>query len=253
MSFLSHSAHFIDGNKDVTWGDVGLQLLTAGQSTSAVGSNVARRQASREAEAEKARIQQEQDRRNGYVSQIADLFGKGTGATSAANGQHLSDALSQYYRDALSGNLNSVTQGYSGASRVSRQNLARAGQLGSSLDTSAQAGNLADFLRGRQRSVQDAAQKKSDLQSALEGLRVNLTNSVSSGSMTNPDFSALATQQSNIINQARTNLVPNQVGQVFRQAGDTYYNGRQAQAQGNQGLQSFGFGGGGGSASGRIS
>ncbi len=252
MSFLSNSAHFIDGNKDVTWGDVGLQLLTAGQSTSAVASNVQRRQSERAAEEEQARVAQEQARRDGYLGQVRDLFGKGTGATSGANGQRLNDALQQYYRDALSSNLSGVTKGYSGASRVSRQNLARAGQLGSGLDTSAQAGNLADFLRGRQRSVQDAAQKKSDLQSALEGLRVNLENGVSSGSMTNPDFSSFATQQQNVINQARSNVIPNQIGQVFRQAGDTYYNGRVQEAQGNRGLQTFGFGGGS-SAGGRIS
>jgi len=253
MSFLGHSAHFIDGNKDVTWGDVGLQLLTAGQSTAAVQSNVQRRQAERQAAAEQARLQQEQDRRDGYVGQIKDLFGVGTGATSASNNQRLTESLNQYYRDALQNDLSGVTAGYSGASRVSRQNLARAGQLGSGLDTSSQAGNLADFLRGRQTAVQDASKKKSDLASALEGLRTNLENGVSSGSLTNPDFSNFAGQQGNIISQARAQIIPNQVGQVFRQAGDTYYNGRTQMAQGNQGLQTFGFGGGGSGASGRIS
>jgi hypothetical protein len=251
MSFLGHSAHFIDGNKDVTWGDVGLQLLTAGQSTSAVASNVARRQAERQAGEEKARLQQEQDRRNGYVAQIRDLFGVGTGAGSAANGQRIADYLNQFYRDKLGSNLSGVTEGFSGASRVSRQNLARAGQLGSGLDTSAQAGNLADFLRGRQRAVGDAAKARDDLSQSFAGLRTNLENSVSSGSLTNPDFASFASQQKNLFDTARANIVPNQIGQVFRQAGDTYYNGATQQAQGNQGLRAFGFGGGG-SAGGRI-
>jgi DNA-binding transcriptional MerR regulator len=245
MSFLKKSANFF-GDKDVTWGDVGLQLLTGGMSTSAVASRVEARRAEQQQREAEERVRQEQARRDQYISRIRDLFGVGTGADSETNSARLSQMLDQFYRDALETNLSGVNKGYSGASRVSRQNLARAGQLGSSLDASTRGGNLAEFLRQRQASVQRAAQQKSDLASSLASLRTGLEGQVSSGSLTNPDFTSLANQQLSLVEQARSNLVPQAVGNAFRQAGDTYFNGRVQEAQGNRGLQVFGMGGGSG-------
>ena len=254
MSFLDKSANFF-GDKDVTWGDVGLQLATGGLSTSAVSSRVAARQAERRQKEAEARVAAEQARRDEHIGRIRDLFGVGTGADSATNSERLSNLLNQYYRDSLDTGLKGVTEGYAGASRVSRQNLARSGQMGSGLDTAAKTDNLAEFLRQRQGAVQQAAQRKNDLASSLAALRTNLEGQVSSGTMTNPDFTNIAQQQLGLAEQARANVAPSAVGNAFRQAGSTYYNGRIQEAQGNQGLRIFGMGGGmggggGGSSSG---
>jgi len=240
------SARFdlIGGDKDITWGDLALQFATAGQSTSAVQSNLEKRKAEEQAKVEAARVQKEQDRRNEYIGKIRDIFGVGTGADSAGNHKRLSDALNRYYQDNLRSNLGSVTQGYSGASRVSRQNLARAGQLGSSLDSQSRSGNLADFLRGRQQSIQQAGKVKQDLASSLERMRTGLESNVSNGSLTNPDFTNIANEQSRLLESARSNVQPAVIGSLFRQAGSNYYNGRVQEGQGNRGLQSFGIGGG---------
>lgn len=239
---LKGNAHFF-GNDDVTWGDVGLQFLTAGQSTSAVSSNIAKRQAEEEKKAAEERVRREQERRNGYLAQIRDLFGVGTGEKSGENGRRLADALRQYYQDSLQSNLGAVNQGYGAASRVSRQNLARAGQLGSSLDTQSKSSNLSDYLRGRQSAVQRAAQQKSGLAASLERMRTGLENGVSSGSLTNPDFTNIANEQLSLLESARKNVQPQVVGNLFRQAGAGYYNGRVQEGSGNRGLQSFGIGG----------
>lgn len=235
-------------DKDLTHEDVALQMNTMGTSSSTVGSNIEQRRAARAQREQEDRVRQEQGRRDTYIGKIKDLFGVGTGADSATNSERLSKLLDQYYRDALDTNLGGVNQNYSGASRVSRQNLARSGQLGSGLDSSTRGGNLAEFLRQRQGAVQKAAQQKSDLASSLAALRTGLEGQVSSGSMTNPDFTSLATQQLGVVDQARANLVPQAVGSAFRQAGSTYYNGRVQEAQGNQGLRVFSGGGGGGSS-----
>jgi hypothetical protein len=248
MSFLSHSAHFF-GDDDVTWSDVGLQLATGGMATSAVSSRVEKRRAERAQKEAEQRVKQEQERRDTYIGKIRDLFGVGTGGDSETNSARLSQLLDTYYRDALDTNLEGVNRGYSSASRISRQNLARSGQLNSGLDSTTRGGNLAEFLRQRQGAVQRSAQQKSDLSSSLAALRTNLEGQVSSGSMTNPDFTNFANQQLGLVEQARSNLIPQSVGNAFRQAGSTYYNGRVQEADGNQGLRVFGGGGGGGGGS----
>lgn len=233
-------------DEDLTHDDVVMQAATGGMATQAVSSRIEGRKAKAAEAAAKERIRVEQERRDNYIGKIRDLFGVGTGADSETNSARLSQLLDTYYRDALDTNLEGVNRGYSGASRVSRQNLARSGQLGSGLDSTTRGGNLAEFLRQRQGAVQRSAQQKSDLSSSLAALRTSLEGQVSGGSMTNPDFTNLANQQLGLVEQARGNLIPQSVGNAFRQAGSTYYNGRVQEAQGNQGLRVFGGGGGSG-------
>jgi hypothetical protein len=233
-------------DKDLTHEDAVMQAATGGMATQAVSSRIEGRRAERAEQEAQARVAAEQARRNEHIGRIKDLFGVGTGADSATNSARISQLLDQYYRDALNVGLKGVTDSYSGASRISRQNLARAGQLGSGLDASTKSGNLAEFLRQRQGAVQQAAQRKSDLASSLAALRTNLEGQVSGGTLTNPDFTNIAQQQLGLAEQARANLVPAAVGNAFRHAGSTYYNGRVQEAQGNQGLRIFGMGGGGG-------
>lgn len=196
------------------------------------------------ADAEAARIAAAQAQRDANIAKLRSLFGIGTGAEAQANKGRLDDALNQYYQMVLQQGLAQTERGFGDASRTSRQNLARVGQLGSGLDADAQASNLSDFIRGRQRAISQAAGQKESLSRSLGSQRQNLESSIATGTMANPDFSSLAAQRDSTLAQARSNVAPAAIGSLFNQAGSTYFNGRVQEAQGNQGLAAFGLTGG---------
>lgn len=212
----------------------------------------AAQQASEQALAdEEARVAEAIARRDANIAQLRGLFGVGDGADAKNNARTLADAVNNYYQQYLRQNLGQAEQGFAGASRVSRQNLARVGQLGSGLDAGAQSSNLADFLRARQRAIAGAAGARDSLTSSLTSQRLGLENQLASGSQANPDFSAMAAQRDNTLQQAQRNIIPAALGDLFTQAGNVYFQGLTQGAQGNQGLQAFGVGSNG--SGGRIS
>lgn len=202
------------------------------------------------AASEQAALEASQGRRDGLIAQLRETFGLGTTQNAATNARTLSDYLSRYQRSALNANLGDIDQRYGAATRVSRQNLARVGQLGSGLDASAARGNLSDFIRSRQKAVAAAAKSKQELSTDLTATRVGLEGQINDGTLANPDFTALGRQNLSRIDSAQRDLLPAAVGQAFRQAGETYRGGQVAAANGNQGLTFFG---GGGGSNGRIS
>jgi hypothetical protein len=148
----------------------------------------------------------------------------------------------QYYRDVLGANLGEADKQYATTSRQSRQNLARVGQLGSGLDASAQSGTLSDYLRARQQAVLDAAQQRDRLNANLTGQRLNFEQQIQGGGLANPDFGGIAGAAHATLEQARQQIAPAEIGHLFTVAGQGYQQGRIQEAQGNQGLQAFGFG-----------
>lgn len=195
--------------------------------------------------AEKQRIADAIARRNANIAQLRGLFGVGDSADAKNHARTIADAVNNYYQQYLRNNLRQAEQGFAGASRVSRQNLARVGQLGSGLDAGAQSSNLADFLRARQRAITSAASARDGLTSSLTSQRLGLESQIASGSQANPDFAAYAAQRDNTLQQAQKNIIPAALGDLFTQAGQTYFMGRTQEAWGNQGLKAFGLSGNG--------
>lgn len=196
----------------------------------------AEKQASAEEDRQRAIIQDRQDQ----IARIREAFGMGTSATAQENATRLADTINEYYNNYLSQNLRTVDDQYAGASRTSRQNLARVGQLGSGLDSANKSTTLADYLRGRQTAVSKAAAAKDALSASLSNQRLSFENLISGGGAA-PDLAGVANQQKALLTQAQTNIPSNAVGDLFKVAGNTYYNGAIQQAQGNQGLSAFGF------------
>jgi hypothetical protein len=217
-------------------------VLLAGTAYQMNQAHEAQNTAERHAKAEADRLQGIQNDRNANIAKVDAAYGVGTSPEAQKNASTLADSINNYYNDYLSNSLKSVDNQYAGVSRTSRQNLARTGQLGSSLDTGAQSSNLADFLRGRQQAVASAASAKSNLASQLSQQRINLDNQISGGTVANPDVASLAGQQQSVIRSAQSQIAPNAIGSLFNTAGSTYFNGQTQSAQGNQGLQAFGFG-----------
>jgi hypothetical protein len=193
---------------------------------------------------EQDRISDAIARRNANIAQLRSLFGVGDSSDAKVNARSIADAISNYYQQYLRQNLSQAEQGFAGSSRVSRQNLARVGQLGSGLDAGAQSSNLADFLRARQRAIAGASSARDNLTSSLTSQRLGLEGQVASGSQANPDFAAFAAQRDNTLQQAQKNIIPAAIGDLFTNAGQAYFTGRTQEAQGNQGLQAFNFTGG---------
>jgi hypothetical protein len=194
---------------------------------------------------EQQRIADAIARRNANIAQLRGLFGVGDSADAKNHARTIADAVNNYYQQYLRNNLRQAEQGFAGASRVSRQNLARVGQLGSGLDAGAQSSNLADFLRARQRAITSASSARDGLTASLTSQRLGLENQIGSGSQANPDFAAYAAQRDNTLQQAQKNIIPAALGDLFTNAGQAYFMGRTQEAQGNQGLQAFGLSGGG--------
>lgn len=203
------------------------------------------------ADEEQRRVEAAIAQRNANVAQLRGLFGVGDSAEAKANQQSIAEAINRYYQQYLQQGLGEAERGFSTTSRTSRQNLARVGQLGSGLDASAQQGTLSDFIRARQRAISGAASAKNSLTSSLTSQRLGLENQIASGTQANPDFGAYAAQRDSTLSQAQNNIVPQQLGNMFSAAGQAYFQGRQQEAMGNQGLQAFGFSNNG--SSGRVS
>jgi hypothetical protein len=191
---------------------------------------------------EQARIAAEQHQRDQNIAQLRSIYGIGDDETAHNNQRTLADFLGSYYRDVLGANLGEADKQYATTSRQSRQNLARVGQLGSGLDASSQSGTLSDYLRARQQAVLDAAQQRDRLNANLTGQRLNFEQQIQGGNLANPDFGGIAAQKQAQLDSARSQIAPAAIGHLFTVAGEGYQQGRIQEAQGNQGLQAFGFG-----------
>jgi hypothetical protein len=200
---------------------------------------------------EKAAIEQEQATRHANVSRIRALFGVGDSVDAGQNAHRLADYLDRYYRSFLDNQLGQVDRNYGDATRQTRQNLARVGQLGSGLETSSRSATLSDYLRQRQQAVTNASQARSSLDASLTGQRMNLEQQVGAGTVANPDYASYLRNQQAMIDQAQAQIPANQIGQSFDVAGEAYRTGRIQTAVGNQGLSAFSPSGS--SGSGRIS
>ena len=216
-------------------------IAAAGTGYSVYSGEQAKRSAKDKADAEGQRLQQEQASRDANIGQVREAYGIGSTGTAQDNAKKLTDSINEYYNNYLTNSLRSVDDQYAGASRTSRQNLARVGQLGSSLDTTSRSGNLADYLRGRQQAVASAATAKDSLSNQLTNQRVGLESQISGGTVANPDLSGVAAQQQASISQAQSQIPANAIGSLFNTAGSTYFNGATQGALGNQGLAAFGF------------
>lgn len=218
-----------------------------------IGQNEQRRLEEIHLKEEQARQKQQRDIRDNNIAQLRAVYGIGDTGEAKNNAHTLADFLGHYYQDLLGVNLREADNQFASTSRQSRQNLARVGQLGSGLDAQAQAGTLSDYLRARQQAVIQASGARDRLNAGLTGQRLGFESQISGGGMANPDFGSIASQRDLTLQQAQAQIAPAAIGHLFNVAGAGYMNGRIQEAQGNQGMQAFGFGGGGSGSGGRIS
>lgn len=217
-------------------------IAAAGTGYGAYSSEQARKDAKRRAGAQEDRLRQQEAERNANLGKVREAYGIGGTAAAQTNARTLADAINSYYQTSLSNNLREADNQYAGASRTSRQNLARVGQLGSGLDTASRSGTLSDYLKARQAAISTAGSSRDRLQNSLTSQRMGFENQISGGTMANPDFGAISAQRDATLAQAQSNVAPAALGSLFKTAGNTYFQGRIQEAQGNQGLQAFGFG-----------
>jgi hypothetical protein len=175
------------------------------------------------------------------IGKIREQYGIGDSELAKTNQRTIADAINQYYQSLLQQNTNSANQQFATASRTSRQNLARIGQMGGGLDSAARSGTLADFLRARQDALTQASSARDAFKGNIDSQRLGYENAVSGGTVATPDFNAIQSQRSNLLKQAQGNIIPQMVGNLFTTAGNTYFNAKMQEAQGNQGLQAFNF------------
>jgi hypothetical protein len=216
-------------------------VAAAGTGYGVYSGEQAKNAAKNRADAEANRLKDQQAGRDANIAKIRESFGVGTSAEAQGNARTLADRINQFYQNQLSSNLKASDDQYASTSRTSRQNLARVGQLGSGLDTSNKSGNLADYLRSRSNAVASAAGSRDRLTNSLTNQRLGYENQVSGGTVANPDFGAISASRDATLSQAQGQVAPAAVGNLFNTAGSTYFNGKVQEAQGNQGLQAFGF------------
>lgn len=220
---------------------VGGAAAAAGAGAGAVEGRRARKKAEGRADAEEQRQQAETARRDANISKVREQYGIGGTATAQTNQRTLADALREVYQANLSSGLREADEGFSRTSRTNRQNLARVGQLGSGLDANAQAGTLSDYLKARRQAASQATGARDRLQANLDSQRLGFESQISGGTMANPDFGSIAAQRQGTISDAQSQIPSQAIGSLFKTAGNTYFEGRQQEAQGNQGMQAFGF------------
>jgi len=216
-------------------------VAAAGTGYGIYSSEQAKSEAKNRASQEEDRLRTQQAGRDANIEKIREAFGVGSTDAAQTNSRSLADRINQYYQSQLDTNLKATDNQFANTSRTSRQNLARVGQLGSGLDTSNQAGNLADYLKARSNAVSTAASAKDRLSNTLTSQRLNYENQVSGGTNANPDFGAISAARDSTLSQAQSQVAPAALGNLFNTAGSTYFNGRLQEAQGNQGMQAFGF------------
>lgn len=191
---------------------------------------------------EEARVLLAQQQRDKNLGTVREAYGVGNTATAKNNARTLAQSVQDYYQQYLGNSLRTADDQYAASSRTSRQNLARVGQLGSSLDASSRSGTLSDYLRARQKAVSAAGDAKNSLQNSLTAQRLSLENQINGGTMTSPDTAAMLAQQRAAINSAQSQIAPTALGSLFNTAGNTYFQGKTQEAYGNQGLQAFNLG-----------
>lgn len=206
-----------------------------------IGEHDAKKAAEKQAGEAEQRQRAIEAERAANIGKIREQYGIGDSALAQTNQRSISDAINEYYRSILTSQVNNANQQFATSSRTSRQNLARIGQLGGGLDSAARSGTLADFLRARQDALAQASRGRDALKSNLDTQRLGYENAVSGGTVAAPDFNAIATARQGALSQAQSNIIPRAVGDLFTTAGNTYFNGRLQEAQGNQGLSAFNF------------
>ena len=216
-------------------------IAAAGTGYAANRSHEAQNTAERRAKKQERAVRDQENARNANIVRIRENYGIGTSETAKASGKTLADAINRYYKSSLDTNLRSADDQFAATSRTSRQNLARVGQLGSGLDTSSRSGTLADYLKARQTGISAAAGAKDRLVNSLTSQRLGFENAVSNGTTASPDFGAISAQRDATLSQAQSSVAPAAIGSLFNTAGNTYFQGRMQEAQGNQGLEAFGF------------
>jgi hypothetical protein len=197
--------------------------------------------AQEQADNEAARLAAAQAQRDANLTKLRELFGIGNTNDAATNARTLNDAIKRLYSTMASQGLRQADTGFADASRTSRQNLARVGQLGSGLEAGAKSATLSDYLRARQQAIVSAAGQRDSLRNQLTNQRMGLEQQIATGTQANPDFQSVIANRDATLSSAQRNVIPAAIGQAFTTAGNTYFNGKTQEAAGNQGLQAFNF------------
>lgn len=201
--------------------------------------------ASDAAEGERIRLQQAQAQRDANIARLREIYGIGTSQTAQTNKMSIDDAIKQYYQSLLKGGSQQAQDRYSDLTLANRQNLARRGNTGGSVEGSVKAKTLSQYLLDRQNAIAKAASQSQSLRSSLDTQRTGIESGLQSGSIANPDFSSYIANRENTLRSANANVIPAAIGQELSTAGGIFKNGMLQGAYGNQGNRIFTSGSGG--------
>ena len=172
---------------------------------------------------------------------MRENYGIGSSSQAVGNRNRIENDLNQMFRNTANVGMSNADQTYATQAAANRQNAARSGLLGSSQDSQAQGGNLANYLRNRRVAVANASGMRQNARNQLNSQRIGLEQGVQSGTIANPNFQNIAMQQQQALNAQQANIVPGMIGAGLNMAGNIYSQHQYQRGRGNRG---FSFGGG---------
>jgi len=213
--------------------------------------NIDKALADKRISAEQHRQITQRRRRDDNIRSLNEAYGIGDSEIAQKNKGGIAQSLQSYYDNILQSGMDEADSNFSQTSKKTRQNIARAGQAGGSIDAQAQSGGLADYMRGRNQAISRARDARTGIQTGLDNQRMSHERAIQGNPSANPNFSSVALERESILNQARGQIAPAAIGNLLRVAGDTYTNGVAQGANGNQGLDAFTSTSGNGRSTGR--
>lgn len=116
-------------------------------------------------------------------------------------------------------NNQDVNDQFVATTTANRWSLSDRGLLGGSVDAGTQRRQLSELVGARQKVVAAARDARRNVQQQLTNQRMNLEAQIASGAQVNPDFAGLQEQTQMGLETARSQIVPNAVGNAFTQVG----------------------------------
>ena len=194
-------------------------------------------QAKKDQQSQEALAGQQQRDIEAKIAAARTAFGQGTGPASLANSQRLKDYQNQLWRSNYEGALGQAESQYSGGLSSTRQQLARAGLLGSGMEGMA-IGNLQQqLLGGRMGAATGANQAQQQFQTGQSQQLAGLESAIRGGGTVSPEqLAGLQNNVSYMKNAASPTMAWQTAGgDISQQLASGYASGQMANAYGRRG------------------
>lgn len=161
-------------------------------------------------------------RRDAHADTVADWERKNQGNAAARESKSKLDRwLDDYSGAVVEANTQDLNDQFTASTTGNRWALADRGLLGGSDDAGLQRQALSELIAGRQKVVAAGRDARRMGQMQLTNQRLNLEQQVAAGTQLNPDLTANMQQVQMGLDTARSQIVPNAVGNAFTTIGQT--------------------------------